>query len=346
MNSKYSVVDLFCGVGGLTHGFVKQGFKVNAGVDFNESCCFAYEKNNNAKFWHYDLSIDHSSTFVNSLFDGDKKILIGCAPCQAFSNYNKNLHNNKWKLVYSFGRIIGDILPDIISMENVPQLATYRDGAVFEDFLTVLHKNNYHVDYKIVNAQDYGVPQRRKRLILLASRLGEISLIPPTHNSNNFVTVRNAIGHLPPINDGQSLDDDKLHRARKLSDLNIKRIKSTPEGGSWRNWDESLILDCHKKKSGKSFGSVYGRMKWDEVSPTLTTQCTGYGNGRYGHPEQNRAISIREASILQSFPADYEFINPNIKYHPSIIEKQIGNAVPVELGCVIARSIKEHLNTH
>jgi DNA (cytosine-5)-methyltransferase 1 len=136
-----------------------------------------------------------------------------------------------------------------------------------------------------------------------------------------------------------------LHRARNLSPLNVKRIRATPEGGSWKDWDDSLVLKCHKKESGQTYKSVYGRMKWDDVSPTLTTQCTGYGNGRYGHPEQDRAISLREAAILQSFPKHYEFINPKEKFYPTVIEQHIGNAVPVRLSAVIAKSVKKHLST-
>ncbi|MDP3462324.1 MAG: DNA (cytosine-5-)-methyltransferase [Bacteroidales bacterium] len=342
MSDNFSVVDLFCGVGGLTHGFYLEEFKIDAGVDFDKSCKYAYEVNNLTKFIHEDLTI-LSSEEIEKLFSGKRKILVGCAPCQAFSQYNKNDKNDKWKLVYAFGRIIDKIKPEIISMENVPQLKTYMNGKVFDDFLNILKKNNYHIEYQIVNAQLYGVPQRRNRLILLASRIGEIKLIEATHNQNNYVTVRDSILHLPEIHDGETCKTDKLHRARKLTILNKKRIKATPEGGSWKDWKKNLILDCHKKETGKSYGSVYGRMKWDDVSPTLTTQCTGYGNGRYGHPEQDRAISLREAAILQSFPEYYDFIDPLKPFTPTTIEKQIGNAVPVRLAQAIAKSIKKHI---
>ena len=126
----------------------------------------------------------------------------------------------------------------------------------------------------------------------------------------------------------------------------MRRIRATSQGGGWKEWDDDLVLHCHKKESGKSYGSVYGRMCWNEVSPTLTTQCTGLGNGRFGHPEQDRAISLREAAILQSFPKKYHFINPKEDFNSSIIEKHIGNAVPPRLGYVIAKSIKEHLKQY
>jgi DNA (cytosine-5)-methyltransferase 1 len=142
---------------------------------------------------------------------------------------------------------------------------------------------------------------------------------------------------------GQQHKKDLLHRANELSPLNKKRIKNTPLGGSWKDWSNDLILDCHKKKSGKSYGSVYGRMKWDEPSPTMTTNCTGLGNGRFGHPDQDRAISLREAALFQTFPEYYDMIDPERGLMPSIISRHIGNAVPVDLGRIIGRSIKKHI---
>lgn len=346
-NSKFAVVDLFCGVGGLTHGFVKAKFNVLAGIDFDESCKFAYERNNQTSFIHADLT-KYSADQISKLFPNNSiKILAGCAPCQAFSTYQQgNEKNDKWKLLYSFGKIIEAIQPDIVSMENVPNLLKYKKGKVFKDFTKILKRNNYFIFHKIIDAKDYGVPQRRNRLILLASKFGEIDLIKKTHTGKRIKTVRQAIGHLPKIKAGESYRGDKLHRARQLTEINLQRIRATTEGGSWREWTEELILSCHKKETGKSYGSVYGRMNWNEVSPTLTTQCTGYGNGRFGHPEQDRGISLREAAILQSFPQNYHFINPKKSFHPSIVEKHIGNAVPPRLGYVIAKSIKNHLKEY
>lgn len=347
MDSNSAVVDLFCGVGGLTHGFVKAKFNVIAGIDIDASCKYAYEKNNHTNFIHDDLTDLPPNKIAELYPDNSIKILAGCAPCQAFSTYQQgNTKNDKWKLLYSFGKIIDSVQPDIVSMENVPNLLKYNNGTVFKDFIRVLQNNNYFISYQIVDAKDYGVPQSRKRLILLASRLGEISLIKKTHSIRKVKTVIQAIGHLPEIQAGESFPDDKLHRARKLSDMNLRRIQATSQGGSWKEWDDELVLSCHKKESGKSYGSVYGRMRWDDVSPTLTTQCTGYGNGRFGHPEQNRAISLREAAILQSFPKKYCFIDPKKDFIPSIIEAHIGNAVPPRLGYIIAKSIKKHLRQH
>jgi DNA (cytosine-5)-methyltransferase 1 len=342
-----NVVDLFCGVGGLSHGFVKEKFNLLAGIDFDESCKYAFEQNNNASFLHRDLTTMHSNDILKLYPRRGLRILVGCAPCQAYSNLaQKHKTNDKWKLLYSFSRIIMEVNPHIVSMENVPQLLTYDHGKVFHDFLKVLKTKKYHITYSVVNACDYGVPQKRQRLILFASKFSEVQLARRTHSVKNYITVANAIGHLPQIVDGESHGADLLHRSRKLSPLNKERIKATPEGGSWKDWTASLVLDCHKKETGKSFRSVYGRMKWNEVAPTLTTQCTGYGNGRYGHPEQDRAISLREAAILQSFPESYKFVAPNSNFAPTTVERHIGNAVPVKLGRAVARSIKKHLIDH
>jgi len=199
------------------------------------------------------------------------------------------------------------------------------------------------VEYQVVNCPDYGVPQHRKRLVLLASRLGEIHLIPPLYDENHYITVREAIGHLQPIEAGEICPNDILHRSSALSAINMERIQQSVPGGTWRDWDENLRLKCHKKKSGATFPSVYGRMEWDEPSPTMTTQFYGYGNGRFGHPEQNRAISLREGAILQSFPDDYIFIDDQHPAKKRELGTHIGNAVPVELGRAIGTSIQQHL---
>jgi DNA (cytosine-5)-methyltransferase 1 len=347
----FSVVDLFCGVGGLTHGFVKQKFIVDAGVDFDKSCQYAFEKNNSTKFLHRDVTSFSADELVSLYRNGKRKILVGCAPCQPFSIYNHRNSNNaqnkindeKWKLLYSFSNLIDKVEPEIVSMENVPLLMKFDEGKVFGDFVKRLEDKKYFVSYSIVNAQDYGVPQRRKRLILFGSKYGKIKLIEKTIIDKKYVTVKDAIGHLPSIEGGIADPKDALHRARKLTDLNTRRIKATKEGGFWRDWDKSLWLECHKKESGKSFGSVYGRMKWNDVAPTMTTYCTGLGNGRFGHPDQHRAISLREAALIQSFPKNYKFIDPKAVFSPPTIARHIGNAVPVGLGIAIAKSIKNHI---
>jgi DNA (cytosine-5)-methyltransferase 1 len=184
-------------------------------------------------------------------------------------------------------------------------------------------------------------------LVLLASRLGPIELIPKTHEGNP-VTVRKVISHLPAISHGGADPKDRYHRASELSPLNLRRIKSTPkDGGNSRDWDATLKLKCHVKKTGKTYvGTVYGRMRWDDTGSTMTTQCIGIGNGRFGHPEQNRAISLREAALLQTFPKNYRFIEPKARLYMGQIAKFIGNAVPVRLGRIIGRSIKRHVGEY
>lgn len=246
----------------------------------------------------------------------------------------------KWKLLYCFASLVTEIQPDIISMENVPQLVK---TLVFNDFIKVLEATDYHVSWRIVNCAEYGVPQSRKRLVLLASKYGGINLIDPLYHEETFITVKDAIGNLPKIKDGEISITDPLHRASKLSKINKKRIRMSVPGGTWIDWDKSLQLPCHKKNSGQGYRAVYGRMEWGKPSPTITTQFYGYGNGRFGHPEQDRAISMREGAILQSFPPNYKFIDNEHPQTNRQIGVHIGNAVPVKLGEAIGKSIIEHL---
>ena len=351
--SDIKVIDLFCGIGGLSHGFVKEGFDVIAGIDYEASCKFPFEANNDALFIAKDIR-EVESKEINQLFGKTKiRILVGCAPCQPFSTYSfkspdhseEDSRKSKWGLLYEFARLIEDTKPEIVSMENVPGLAKFDKADVFAGFLKILSDNDYFIDYKIIDCPQYGIPQKRKRLVLLASRLGQINIIPETHTSpKNYVKVKDVIGHLEPLESGEISTKDPIHRAAKLSDTNILRIKQSKQGGTWKDWDENLILDCHKKASGKGYGSVYGRMKWDEPAPTMTTFCTGIGNGRFGHPEQDRAISLREAALIQTFPESYKFAANEKQISMTKLSTFIGNAVPVDLGKVIAKSIKFHLN--
>ena len=189
---------------------------------------------------------------------------------------------------------------------------------------------------------DYGLAQSRKRHVLLASKFGDIKLIAPTH-LNQQCTVKDVIAHLRPIKAGEIDSQDPLHRASVLSPLNMERIKASRPDGTWKDWPDYLVAECHKKSSGVTYSGVYGRMSWDRPSPTMTTLCTGFGNGRFGHPEQDRAISLREAALLQSFPASYQFIGKDNPGTMKDIARMIGNAVPVVLGEVIGVSFIEHL---
>ena len=351
---KLKVIDLFCGIGGLSHGLIKAGFDVVAGIDNDNSCRFGYEYNNETKFIHKDI-LEVSAQEIDRLF-GEKsetiRVLVGCAPCQPFSKLNlKQIAEKQLGPLEKFAYLIEETLPDIVFMENVSGLANTKKYPIFKTFINTLTKNGYNFNknrkYKIIDVSDYGIPQSRKRLILLASRFGEIPLIKKTHK-NKKVTVRDVIKDLEPIEAGEISKNDPLHRASRLSPKNLERIKSTRhDGGNSRSWEESLVLDCHKKESGKTYrGTVYGRMRWDAPAPTMTTQCNGLGNGRFGHPEQNRAISLREAAIFQTFPKDYEFSDPSKPVVVKHVAKFIGNAVPVELGSVIGKSIINHLEQH
>ncbi|MEX1138918.1 MAG: DNA (cytosine-5-)-methyltransferase [Bacteroidota bacterium] len=343
---KTKVVDLFCGIGGLTHGFIREGFNVAAGIDSDPTCRYGYERNNDAKFIEKDI-LNVTADELNDLYGKDAgiRILVGCAPCQPFSKLSlTSVTKRHLQPLNKFASLVEKIKPDIVLMENVKGLLK---NPVFDDFVETLRRNRYHYTYQVVDFSDYGVPQHRQRLVFLASRLGEISLILPTHK-NKKRTVKDVIARLERIRDGETSKKDPLHRSRRLSPLNKRRIRATPkDGGNSRSWDGSLVLECHKKASGKTYrGSVYGRMRWDRPAPTMTTQCVGIGNGRYGHPEQNRAISLREAALFQTFPRDYEFIDPKEEFMVSKVARFIGNAVPVRGGRIIARSIKNHLKNH
>lgn len=346
----FEVVDLFCGVGGLTCGMRQAGFNVVAGFDNDKTCEYTYSHNNNAIF-HCKNIREVTAREINDCYsNGAYKILVGCAPCQPFSTMSYKRFKNssresdgKYDLLAEFGRLIKEVQPVIVSMENVPEI---QNAKVFQDFLEILRNQGYYTDDgKVVYCPDYGIPQNRHRFVLLASKLGEIHLKPPTHDRRK-VTVRQFIENLPKVAAGEICSSDPMHRTAKLSDINLKRIKLSKPGGTWKDWPEELRCECHKKASGQTYTSVYGRMRWDTIGPTMTTQFYCYGTGRYGHPEQDRALTLREGALLQTFPRDYDFINPESKVKIRDIARHIGNAVPVRLGEVIGITISEHLEEH
>lgn len=344
--SKISAVDLFCGAGGLTHGLIKSNINVVAGYDIEESCRFPYEKNNKgAKFYNKDVAKLSSDEVLEHFPKGDIKLLAGCAPCQPFSTYSqgKDVSNDKrWPLLYAFSRLIREIEPELVTMENVPDVTKHK---VYHDFVSELESLGYKVWAERVFCPEYGMPQIRKRHVLLASKIGEIQLIKPTHTRDKFVSVESVIGKLPPIKAGEKHESDPLHQSAGLSKLNIERIKHSKPGGTWKDWPHELVAKCHQKASGKTYSGVYARMRGDDPAPTMTTQCYGYGNGRFGHYDvkQNRAISLREAAIIQTFPKSYKFFKKGADYNFSGIGKMIGNAVPVKLGKVIGESFTKHI---
>ena len=344
--SPISAVDLFCGAGGLTHGLLRAGIRVEAGIDIDAHAAHAYNANNSGvQFIEWDVTRKKSTSISKLFASGKIKLLAGCAPCQPFSKLTNGVKRHRsWGLLDNFGRLVEGVMPDLVTMENVPELAN-RGCDVFEKFLKTLRLNAYSVDWKVVNCADYGAPQSRKRLVLLASRLGKIE-VPPGHliGERLPMTVREAIGGLPPVMAGTIHPKDSLHVASQLSPLNMRRIRHTPhDGGTKASWPAKLVLECHLKKSGARYQSIYGRMWWDRPAPTMTTLCNGIGNGRFGHPEQDRAITLREAALLQTFPANYEFWPPGKKPNYGAIARMIGNAVPPALGLALGRALAKHV---
>lgn len=335
-------IDLFCGAGGLTCGLRASGVNVLAGLDADPACSYPYSANNSSQFFCKDIR-EVTGEFLNGLFsEKTVKLLAGCAPCQTFSTYNRKAsqEDKRWWLLLEFGRLVKELRPELITMENVPGLAKQN---VFNVFLTNLRSLGYFVSFQIVSCERYGVPQVRRRLVLLASLLGDVQLIPPDEYSAKPKNVYDSIYDLPRIAAGEICPEDVLHQAAALSDLNLKRIRSSKPGGSWKDWPSDLICDCHKRDSGATYSAVYGRMRWKHPSPTITTQFFSYGSGRFGHPEQDRALSLREGAILQGFPLSYEFAPSNGLINRTVIGRLIGNAVPVELGKLIGLSFFKHL---
>lgn len=338
-------VDLFCGAGGLTHGLQRAGITVVEGVDIDGACKFAYEANNGCRFVHKS-ALDYTEEDIASALEGaGVRVLVGCAPCQPFSTYTqgpRGKHQDKWAMLERFGQLALATRPDIVSMENVAPLAGTDQ---FSSFVEELDSAGFRVKHWIVDCREYGAPQQRRRLVLLASRHGEIDILPPTHTlPERWTAVRDAIGEMPPLAAGDADAKDPLHRTSQLSPTNMRRMHASKPGGTWRDWPEELRAPCHVRESGRTYLAVYGRMEWDKPAPTMTGQCFGFGNGRFGHPEQHRAISLREAAILQTFPSTYEFIEPGTPIHMKSVGRMIGNAVPPLLAEVIGNSILRHIN--
>lgn len=341
-----SAVDLFCGAGGLTHGLIAGGVEVRAGYDIDNACKWPFERNNKgAKFFGQDVSALTGEQLSTWFKPGEIKLLAGCAPCQPFSTYSlgkTDSTDKRWSMLSEFQRLVDELKPDLVTMENVPQLMKHE---VFQNFVTALQAD-YHVSVRTVLCTEYGIPQTRKRLVLLASKFGPIELRPKDHKKDKLRSVLEVIGKMPHLEAGQQDVSDPLHICSALSPQNEIRIKASLPGGSWRDWDAELVAECHRGEAGKSFSSVYGRMEWEKPSPTITTQFFGFGNGRFGHPEQDRALSLREGALLQTFPKRYSFVKPGTRVEMKNIGRLIGNAVPVKLGTVIAESITAHLSLH
>lgn len=339
---KASVVDVFCGAGGLSYGFLNEGFDIVAGIDVDEGCRHPYATNVGAPFLRRDVA-ELTATEVSALFvPGAPRVLVGCAPCQPFSSYNQKNADPNWQLLGAFARLIVETEPDVVSMENVPRLLNFKEGTIFEQFVRTLREAEYEVNFDTLYGPDFGMAQSRSRLVLLAAR-GEAPHLPmPTHIGNHR-SVEDEIGSLPQLQAGETDPNDRLHRTSKLSKTNLQRIKASKQGGTWRDWPSELVAECHKDDRGRGYSSVYGRMTSTKPSPTITTQFYGFGNGRFGHPSQDRALSLREGAMLQGFPRKYSFVPEQTDISFKTVGRMIGNAVPVPLARAIARAVRTHL---
>ena len=270
-----------------------------------------------------------------------------CAPCQPFSQQRRGIvhpGDERFDVLGHLMRFLERHRPEFVFLENVPGLRKHRIGLnVFEPLTEGLGRLGYFIKSGVILSQDYGVPQRRARLVLLASTLFPVTFPEITHGPRRrfpeFATVRDWISALPPISAGESHPDIPNHRSAGLSPLNTQRIRSTPPGGSWRDWPQDLVPTCHRF-GFSGFSDVYGRLRWDAPAPALTTRCISFSNGRFGHPHQDRAISVREAALLQTFPMSFEFSGSLTAQ-----ARQVGNAVPSLLSQRFGEQVMEELAT-
>ena len=334
-------IDLFCGAGGLTLGLRRAGWDVVLGVDVDPTVGETYRRNNpGSKFVAADLRsiTDDDVLVLAGMVPSHELLLAGCAPCQPFSKQRRQHGLRKRSddtLLLEFGRLVRALRPRAVLMENVPGIASVPGFSPFWHFLEILYDCGYQADQGVLNAREFGVPQHRRRYVLLGLLDVPVSLPRAARDYRGLgnVTVRGAIGHFPEIAAGETHRFIPNHHAAELSPLNVERIRATPaDGGGRRDWPKELKLGCHRH-AGLGFSDVYGRMWWDREAPTLTSRCNSLSNGRFGHPEQDRAISLREAAALQSFPDDYEFFGTKTR-----IARWIGNAVPVWFAEALGRA--------
>jgi len=341
--SKRSAIDLFSGAGGLTQGLKQAGFNVVGAVEFHPTYAESYQMNHP----EVDLRVGDivgvdPTEFMKELgLDaGELDLLAGCPPCQGYSTIGTRNRGKKDdprnELVYQVLRFALVFRPKTIMMENVPALA--KDSRL-ADLRQKLEASGYKIDVKVLNMSHYGVPQARRRMIMLASRLGDIEIVSQELNSDKMATVRNAISFLAPVGQsGDSLHDITQRRNPKIQ----KMISLIPkDGGSRTDLPPEYQLECHKKTSG--FKDVYGRMKWDKPSPTITCGCSQPSKGRFLHPEEDRVITLREAALLQTFPKDYRFSSRAGKQG---VATMIGNALPPIFIEFHANHLLQHLHTN
>lgn len=333
-NNKLKAIDFFCSGGGMSFGLQQAGIKVIAGIDFDPDCKETYEANiKGAKYILADvekLKEQKLSREVDIKKNDDDLIMIGCSPCQYWTiiRTNKNKSKKSKNLLHEFHRFVKYYNPGYVIVENVPGILNKHKESGLDKFVDDLKEQGYAVHYGVVNLNNYGVPETRKRFSLIANRVTNDELFPKANDS--CPTVADFIGEkngFPRISAGNKDATKFMHTTAGLSESNIKRLKLTPKNGgtrhAWANTD--LQINAYKKKNGNvSFNDTYGRMSWDKPAPTITTKFFSISNGRFAHPEENRAISLREGATLQTFPKTYEFIGSSI----ASIARMIGNAVP------------------
>jgi len=333
-----TAIDLFSGCGGLTLGLKQAGFRVIGAVDVDELSVETYRANHpEVRVWHRDIRELSAAAVTGELglSRGDLDLLAGCPPCQGFStlrtlNGARAVDDPRKELVFDFLRFVEGLYPKAIMLENVPGLSEDRRLGVL---VRRLRELGYFTRRDLLDAQDYGVPQRRRRMILMGSRLGDVDFAARGPVGK---TVRDAIGAMPrPGASGDPLHDVPERRSPRIRQV-ITRIP--PNGGSRTDLPISHQLECHKKCNG--FKDVYGRMAWDEVAPTITGGCVKPSKGRFLHPEQDRAISLREAALLQGFPNRYIFSLTRGKHAAAEL---IGNAFPPGFARVHAAQLRKHL---
>lgn len=340
-----TAVDLFCGCGGVTEGLKRKRFRVLAAVDNCKTACDTYRRNHpTVNLYEEDIrKLDPQRIKKNDLKDRDLDLLIVCAPCQPFSSQNKNKFRQDMRraLILEAVRFANVLKPKIIFFENVSGLMSEKNRPILHSLKDELRENGYDLTAeRQIDSADYGVPQRRVRCILMAHRIGFASppAFPlPITPEGRRVTVRQAIGHLPRLKSNQAFSEDPLHYARNHQTIALERLRHIPkDGGSRFSLPSHLELNCHKNKN--AYPDVYGRLSWDKVAATLTTGCTDITKGRFAHPEDDRAITLREAALLQTFPEQYKFAG-----NASEISMQIGNAVPSKVIEAFAPHIRQAL---
>jgi DNA (cytosine-5)-methyltransferase 1 len=337
-DGKPTAVDLFCGCGGLTVGLKRAGFRVLGAVDVDPLSVKTYKANHrDVTLWEKDIRELDPQELLDALGlkKGGLDLLAGCPPCQGFStmrtlNGALMVDDPRNDLLLEFERFVEALRPRAVMMENVPGLAKDKR---FEAFLRKLKKLGYLGAHRVLNAAEYGVPQRRRRLIYLAGLGMEI---PFADKAAKMKTVEEAIGGLPKAGQsGDPVHDMPENRTPKVLEV-IRLIPK--DGGSRRDLPEKFQLECHKRCNG--FKDVYGRMAWKEVAPTITSGCFNPSKGRFLHPEEDRAITMREAALLQGFPRRYKFPTTDNK---SAVALMIGNALPPPFIAAHGRSIKRVL---